>query len=166
MSRLTRRVAVKAKAQAAPAKTYTDFQAHIATLGASSATWSASPAGTGGGKKITTAAAQTGGMDGSSWNAPFRRAAGTVTCRVIQHALPSEAVFLAQIANSQDIYFEVVDVGSVAFTGVTRNGYTSGSASASTGQRVVDLIRWDDTLKKAFRSNPSTGGAETEYPIP
>lgn len=28
---------------------------------------------------------------------------------------------------------------------------------------MTDLIRWDETLKKAFRSNPSIGGAETEY---
>jgi hypothetical protein len=31
----------------------------------------------------------------------------------------------------------------------------------------MDLfIRWDPTLNKAFQSNPSIGGAETEYVIP
>ena len=162
MSRLTRRVAVKAKGAAA--KTYADFQSHIRTLTTTSTSWSSFSAV---GKQYTTAAGVVGGMDGSSWGpaaTAFKASTSNIVCRIIQHALPSEAVFLEQVSGGRDVYFETQTAGTVAsFPAVTRNGYTSNADNSSTGRRVIDLIRWDDTLKKAFRSDPSIGGVETEY---
>jgi len=98
--------------------------------------------------------------------------ASSTWARIIQHALPSEAVFNALTSSGHEIY-----VQHQAYTfvyeedgpyGVVRNGYSSdtfygqyGSAYAS--GRILDLIRFDAATGKAWRSNPSSGSAETEY---
>ena len=143
-------------------KTYAEFQAHISSLTALTSAWTGNLVSTG--PRRTTAAALTGAMAGSPWN--HRATVSSVVARVIQHALPSLAVVNEQIAGGFEIYFQIVNLGNlIGFNEVTRNGYTSlQDYSVSQGGRsITDLIRWDDVAKKAWRSNPSIGGAETEY---
>lgn len=163
MSRLTRRVALKPKAAAG--KTYAEFVAHITALAvdgardwASQASWAADLA------HITTAGAAAGDMYGTSFNASFR-GVGTPSAisRVVQHGLPSEADFTQQTTNGW-IVFVRTTTGSApsGFASLSRNGYASLSSSSTTGPRAcIELIRWNGF--QAMKSNPSIGGAETEY---
>lgn len=163
MSRLTRRVAVKGPAP----KTYTDFQAHIATLATGGAVQGAITTQTPNAASFRITGPLIGGsMSGSPWNALVRGGgSGSGIYRVLQHALPSLEIMQAIVAGGFETYMRTESgPTSTTVTALDRNGYASSTfAGAATTFRVVDLIRWDDTLKKAFRSNPSIGGAESEY---
>lgn len=146
------------------AKTYADFQVHIATLATGGVKPWSNPTTLSAGAFRTTAAAPASDMFGSSWLqwvSSFCPAS-----RMIQHGLPSQVAFDDQVSGGRDIYYRLDANGvQTVFNSVGRNGYTS-LAAAGGGEAafiMTDLIRWDDALKKAFRSNPSAGGAETEY---
>lgn len=165
MSRLTRRVAVKARPAGGGAKTYADFQAHIATLatnGAKSWTSAVNAAGS----FRTTVGAVLGALAGSSWSAQFRRAAdagSTSTAsltRVVQHGFPSEAVFNSQSGLEIFVRFEASSTGPV--TGLTRNGYTSYSSADGADRMICPmLLYWDGT--QAQRMQPSLGLGPVPY---
>lgn len=153
-----------------PVRTYAEFQTQIQSLATDGARlWSGSlPSGTAGGKFTTTRTADSmSDFYGSPWqpattNGFLQQSAGVG--RLMQHALTLDA-FNQQVANNGMMYFEVAVLGGGrTLVSVSRNGYTSlGDPGTFTTSRITDLIRWDFTLNKAFRSNPSAGTAETEY---
>ena len=164
MSRVHRRGVISGP-KAGGGKTYAQFQAEIAALTGSTRGWTQSVIfGTDAKPCRTTAAAQAGDMFGSSYgpsaSGGFLRTS-SVVCRVMQHALPSEAVFLDQIANGWEIFYRVAEVTTASVPAVTRNGYTSQSSASNNCTQITELIRWDGT--QAWISNPSTGSAETLY---
>ncbi len=141
---------------------YADFQAHIATLSVNgSVAWSSNPPGSPGNRKRTTAAAATGSMFGSSWLSTFDTF--STLARAIQHGLPSEAAFDAQVANGREIYFQLGDGGFGPYAGLDRNGYESASGGGGLDEAlaVTDLIYWDGSA--AQRMNPSAGTGPTPY---
>lgn len=147
-----------------PAKTYADFQSHIRSKATNGFVAWATNVGVGNSKFWTTAGTVGGTMAGSTWN--DKTDSSFAPCRAVQHAMKNQTIFDEQVASGFDIYFETADGGFVGvLNSVTRNGYTSvGASSGPYASRVMPLlIRWDDTLKKAFQSNPSVAGAETEY---
>lgn len=152
---------------ALPARTYAEFQTHIQGLATGGFVDWVNAINRAANKYYTIASTPTGSMSGSTWNSVEGAIATSGVDRAIQHALPSQSVFNEQVANTGAIYFELFSPGSAAgtsFVGISRNGYTSsGAAAGSFGRKITDLIRWDFTLNKAFRSNPSAGTAETEY---
>lgn len=142
------------------AKTYAEYQAAIAALpSVGLASW-ATNIGTSTVNFTTNAAAATGSMEGSSWNSTYQTA---TVARGVQHALKDEATFNAQVAGGFLLYISAQSAGVNAAVSLSRNGYTSTADAADVSGRIVRIIRWDDTLKKAFESNPSIGGAETEW---
>lgn len=146
------------------ALTYADFQAHIGTLALNGATAWGSPPASNNARYRTTAAAATGSMQGSTWQQSARTATSDV-CRMVQHALPSQAVFEAQIAAARQIYFRVQDFGNgVNFGSYSRNGYTSGGVNTGEDEAATyftDIIYWDGT--QAWRVNPTTGTGPIPY---
>ena len=154
------------------AKTYADFQAHI-TARATDGDRGWSSAVTGAYAFFTTTAAPApGAMYGTSWGGFGGEFLGgsCAFCRVVQHGLPTEAVFNEQVAKGQKIFIQVQGVGTATyFYSVTRNGYTSVEydiPGGDTRMGVMELLYWDDTLKQAFKMNPYAGTGPTPYPIP
>lgn len=160
---------VSAGVSSAPARTYAEFQTQMAALATNGVrSWSATLTPVG--KYYTTAAAYTGSMVGSTWGPSAAEGAneGATLARMIQHGFADSTIATDQVTNTARVYFELAAspaTNSSAFPAVSRNGFTS-TASGSTGvpvRQMVDLIRWDFTLNKAYRSNPFAGTAETEY---
>ena len=148
---------------AALAKTYADFQAHIATLATNGiAAWGGTQAAAG---KFRTIASPSGALtlNGSSWTSCFF--SGGNAARIVQHGLPSEAEYNRQTTNSLEIYINNVSAGSrVDFPGRARNGYTSTSYNDGTSYQsleMTELIYWDGT--QAQRMQPSLGLGPTPY---
>lgn len=142
---------------------YDQFLTHITTLATSGVrTWENATLMSAGGYR-TTAGAAVGNMVGTSWNSTM--ASGDFTCRIIQHGLPSEAEFNAQIAGARAIFFRItVTADKVSFVGLNRNGYASisfddGTPYATRG--CSEIIYWDGT--QAQRMQPSLGLGPTPY---
>lgn len=153
----------------AVAKTYADYQAKMATDFPNTALWNGDVAGIVQGAYRSTAAADTGTMVGSSWVSQFRRGSGnTSVCRLIQHAMPSQAAYLAAQAAGHIVVWRWAFTGTApgGYPALNRNGYLSLEDLTSGDMNVCNLlVRWDEATKKAYQSNPSVGGAETEYPL-
>lgn len=145
-------------------RTYADFQAHIATLAPSSRAWATNASLSGKYRTVAnTNSLSSASMYGSPWNAYFGDVAAPA--RVLQHALKDQATWQAQRDGGLEIYFEVQSLAPGFFNAIDRNGYLSLSDFSNTisSRSCTRLIRWDQALGKAFESNPSIGGAETEY---
>jgi len=142
-----------------PAKTYTDFQAHIATLATSGVEGGFNNPGS----WRYTLSAPTAGMAGSSWLQQYLPNADTR--RVIQHACPSQVVFDALVAAGREVFFVVIDSGTTAPVALNRNGFlSSGDPEVYPSRAMTSFIYWDGT--QAQQMNPSTGTGPTPYPIP
>ena len=143
--------------------TYAQFQAHIATLADKGAIAWGNWTDNGVGGYRTTAAAATGAMAGSSWNSSYEYVANSVVARIVQHGLPSQAVFDAQVAAGREIFLRVATTTpDAAVTGLARNGYTSTSNGAAVLRGLcTELIYWDGT--QAQRMVPSSGTGPTPY---
>lgn len=144
-------------------KTYADFQAHIAALATGGvATWG-NAVGSGPTSRRVTAAAATGAMYNTPWGDHVYTS--DILARVIQHSLPSEAVFNAQVAAGREIFIRTsAGPGLAAAFAVSRNGYTSlafndGNTYNSTW--VEEVIYWDGT--QAQQMTPRTQGGPTPY---
>lgn len=143
-------------------KTYAEFQAHIAGLATSgSKNWNAFS--TNWGAWRVTAGAPVGSMVGSSWNSSFSgQDGGSTPCRVVQHGLPSQAEFNAQIAAGRMIFLRVVAGDDVGYPSVTRNGYTSSSGGPDAfADKCSELIYWDGA--QAQRMQPALGLGPSPY---
>lgn len=147
--------------QGASGPTYADFQAHIATLATNGiATWN--NASTAGSYRITAAAA-TGAMFNTPWGDSVY--SGDTNARRIQHGLPSEAVFNAQVSAGREMFYRVSAAPDLfAAFAVSRNGYTSSAYDDGLGYAAVyveEIIYWDGT--QAQRMTPRTSGGPTVY---
>lgn len=148
--------------RAAPAKTYDDFVAHITGLATQgSVAWGTNMPTTSGGYR-TTAATAAGAMTGSTWQNVFK-GSEAAPCRMIQHGLPDQATFNAQIAAGREVFFRISSgTDPASYAGVFRNGYSSVASSAIFATRKMDeLIYWDGT--QAWRMQPNLGLGPTPY---
>ena len=138
-------------------KTYPEFVAYITALADRGAVgWGYSDGFVAGGY-ITTAATALGSMIGTPWNSYMSTA--VTTCRVVQHGLPSEAVFNTQIAEARTIFFRIAILSNVtSYTGINRNGYLSQSFSSGTAfprAACTEILAWIDGAP--MRMQPSLG---------
>lgn len=165
MSRLTRRVAL-IRPRVSATKTYAEFVAKV-TADAASGTraWDAVTA-LAAGNYITVCAAETGTLTGSSWASVFlgNTTGAPAMCRIVQHGLPSQAAFSAQVAAGRTVYAQV-DVGATptGYVALSRNGYTSLANATTVGPRVITVLRWYDDTLGPLESNPSTGSAPVPF---
>lgn len=144
------------------AKTYADFQAHIATLATGGVIGNSSAISTSG--RFRTTAANNGSFKGSPWSGTsgYNGFGDAVGPMLIRHCVPSETVWNTLIG--LEVYFQVNEVGPAGetFSSAARNGYTSVSGTASGGQFVcLDVIYWDGT--GAQRMIPFTSTGPTPY---
>lgn len=130
--------------------TYAEYQAAIAALTATTAAWGSGPGGTGDTTYRTTAAADTGSMSGSSWISVF---IGTVA-KVVQHGLPSQAEYNAQIAAGRELLLRQVAVTSAPTPALDRNGYLS-TTGVSSPRSLQFLAFW--TPAGPMKMNPYLG---------
>ena len=164
MSRLTRRVAIKPRQTGG--KTYAEFDAHITALAANGdRPWAGAILSTLGSKTHTTVAgAETGTMAGTPWGPADTFSGsfhgGSIVCRVVQHAMPSYAAFLA--LSGTKLFFRLVDTGvNGAVNAVDRNNYLSTSGPAGSRRfRITEVLYWDVEPKQI---NPSAGTGPTPY---
>lgn len=160
MSRVHRR-GVVAGAGRAGGKTYAEFVAHITVLATSgTVSWSGQVSSSSTSSVVmTTCATATGTMTGGPWGDWFRRGS-SVTCRVVQHCLPSEAEFNAQVASGLAVLLRISgdQTASDGFLSINRNGYTSVANAATTqGKIVTELIYWDGTRAQLMRPISASG---------
>lgn len=142
-------------------KTYAQFQAHIATLATRGVRgWTDATNNLNTGKYRTTAAALSGAMYGSSWQAHFTR--DSPVSRAIQHGLDSQSSIEAQVAAGREIFFEVENFTDSNFLAKTRNGYTSlGYAPSFDACRITRVLIW--TPEGVIEMNPFAGTGPTPY---
>lgn len=145
------------------ARTYAEFQAHIATLAPPLRPWAADFSFASDTVFRTTASAASlsaATMSGSSWQSAVRRNA-VAPARLVQHGLPSEDAFTGQIAGGFDCLVRLPILPDNAVTpALDRNGYLSLSSSGNRGE-CTEIIYWDGT--QAQRMQPSLGLGPTLY---
>lgn len=153
--------------RAAQPRTYAEFRDHINTL-ASNTTRGWSADGRGVGTFLTDCATPTGAMQGSTWGGPGGSAgipnlATQAVARMVQHAMPSAAVFNDNVSAGRRVLLTVATAGTLSSpSGLNRNGYTSASYSGTVVGRVVTLmLYWYD--EQAWQIDPSAGGSPTPY---
>lgn len=144
-----------------PSKTYADFVAYVNALPTFVANWGSGSFQTTGLYK-TTAGSPSGTMWGSSWMS--RLTSDSAPCRLIQHGLPSEAVFYDQVANGRLILFDLLTGFSNATGAVNRNGYWS-SAYTDFPTVEVRLIRYWDGFR-VVDVNPFAGTGPVPFVWP
>lgn len=152
----------------AAAKTYAEFQAHIATLTAT--TRAVNSTSNMVGQFRVTLGSPSGGLIGSSWGpgspGGFAQGASSALGRIIQHAMPSEAVFNALVASTSEVCMTIITVSTPAgaLNAVTRNGYpsTSYAGGAGTANAVSELLLFDPT-DGPVRMVPNAGTGPTPY---
>ncbi|MNU42672.1 hypothetical protein D3C71_314370 [compost metagenome] len=101
---------------------------------------------------------------GSTWQSRFRSQSNVShMARIVQHALPSEAVFNAQRAARKVVLMKFSSpVPNGPALSVNRNGYVS-IADGSQPYRM-DMIAWhDETTQQVLMSNPFEGSAPMLY---
>jgi len=154
---------------AAPAgKTYADFLAAMTALYPTTTTWSAT--GVQGTRRVTAAAAA-GNMYGTSDQGVYVNGETNVS-RLVQHGLPSQAVFNEIVAAGRQVVFSSnplgIDIGAgETVFGQNRNGYNSMNRDGPQGDLNIceNIIWWDEAVKKAYYRNPRNGTAPMEYPL-
>lgn len=149
------------------AKTYADFQAHIATLATNGV--AGTKVATGSYRKTVVASA--GDMYGSPWVSNFlipdAAAPGLEAdvLRVLLHGFPSAAAYGVSVTGGFECFFNVLPNGNGDFSSLVRNGYTSLPDGGPLNRgRCSNLIYWDGT--QAQQMNPFSGSGPTPYTIP
>lgn len=113
----------------------------------------------------TTAAAATGTLYGTPWQGRMGVPDPNAPCRVVQHGLPSEAVFNAQVAAGRMITFDIEATTDNFSGGITRNGFTSTGpygGGDGAGIRVIKVRYYDNALGP-LEMNPFAGTGPTPY---
>lgn len=148
------------------ARTYADFQAHIATLATNGvADWGGNAFRPNSGSYRTAPATTGGFIFGSPWLSII--SPNWSAARLVQHSMPNQTVFDLIVAAQTEAFFRVVYAADavLSYTSTTRNGYTSeglandGNPKASV--TVTELIYWDGA--QAQRMQPSLGLGPTPY---
>lgn len=143
------------------AKTYADFQAHIIATYPTTVAWASEAASVA--DYRTTAAAATGTMQGSPYLISYRSAA---TCRVVQHGLPSFAVFSEQVAGGKQVVIRQIASADTSAPAVDRNSFLSSDVAGGGGYWKCDRVIYFDDALGPMQVNPSTGTGPTPYVIP
>lgn len=148
-----------------PGPTYSEYQSHIATKATSGVRWNATSAEAGKWRGTNTGYDSSSAVYGSTWLSHMWASLGSAIPNAIRHGYPDLTVATNQAANSLEVYFEFVSIGSTTgFTGKSRNGYTSLSdGSTANAIRLIDLIYWDFVLQKPMQMNPYAGTGPTLY---
>lgn len=154
-------------------KTYADFFAHItARATAGQALWDALVNIPVGALYSDAAAVGSSFMAGSPWQTKFA-GGGTSTrgsARVFQHGLPTEAVFLGQIALGRRMLFVTAAATADIPVAVDRNGYlsTTDGVSTNANRTCSEMVYWvgADVGGAAFYTNPLAGTGPFPYVIP
>lgn len=161
MSRVHRRGVIAGPKAGGATKTYAEFVAHITTLAVQGERgWSAAMSA---GAWRTTVGAATGAMTGTVWLTYAFEA--SALSRAVQHALPSLAEMTSQTGKQVFVRL-VADASRVAFSGLTRNGFTSAAFNDGIAHPVIlmtELLYWDAALGMAMRMQPSLGLGPTPY---
>lgn len=144
------------------AKTYIDFQAHIATLATDGSVGWNSTATTTVGVYRTTAAAATGGMTGSPFYPEAAYGLNSAVARIIQHSMPDQTAFNLLVSGGLEVLFQVATKSAGACAAVDRNGFLS-SAQASGTRRACPRVLYYVNGVGAFEIDPSTGTGPTPY---
>lgn len=115
----------------------------------------------------TTAGSPAGSLYGSPHLGRMGAGDPNAPCRVVQHSLPSEAVFNDLVANPSRglVVFTVVSAPDNFSGGITRNGFTSTGpygGGDSSGLAVTDVRAWIPGLGP-MRRNPSLNTAWSPY---
>lgn len=161
------RRAVLGARRKAGGRTYPDFQAYIATLTNAADRQGAQSFSAIGPVSRFRYILNSDASGNAHYGQPFGGRCLGDGNHCVQQALPSQAIYTENLAAGRMFFVELVEDATDS-PATTRNGKTSAAynstarANLSNGGRITRLIRWDDGLKKAFESNPSIGGAETE----
>lgn len=143
--------------------TYADFEAYVnANTAGGALAWSSVSIGSQTGAYRTICAAAAGGMNGSPWADYF---AG-VPSRVVQHGLPSQAEFNAQVAQGALIRFTTTARGSNEVFAQNRNGYVSFADPSINCSSMEVLEYWDFATSKAMRMSPISATGPVEFTLP
>ncbi len=151
-----------------PPKTYADWVAHITARATGGSKDQLAFLG-GGGLFRVTLAAGAGNMYGSSWMSVIFPGASQYR-RVIQHGLPNQVVFDAQVSGGREVII-LMSSGpdTQVFNGLSRNGFTSSGATQGSPQpsQVCTLVGWwDETTQSALMMNPQAGTGPVPYSAP
>lgn len=104
-------------------------------------------------------------MNGSPWLSKFA-GGGAVTrgcARVVQHGLPSQAVFDAQIASARVLFLSISAATASPPVALNRNGYLSiGDEFSNTANRLcTEVSYWHDGAP--WTTNPNAGSGPIPY---
>lgn len=137
---------------APPGPSYAEFSDHLATLGGTPIAWG-DTLPVGGNLLIQAANEDVGVMSGTSYGRYYRAASA---CRMVQHGLPSEAIYTQQKTGARLLFAVTASQSSVTgYAGLNRNGYESlGSSITTFWAMATRLIYWDDDLG-AMECNPN-----------
>lgn len=147
------------------AKTYADFQAHIATLATGGALAWNSTATTSVGVYRTTAAAATGGMTGSPFYPEAAYGLNSAVARIIQHSMPNQTAFNLLVSGGLEVLFQVATKSAGACAAVDRNGFLSSTQASGTKRACSRVLYWVSGVG-AFEIDPQAGTGPTPYTIP
>lgn len=136
--------------------TVPSYAEYLAAVDALSAGGTNSWAGTANtGTRKVNAAAATGIMSGSSWVSAYGYPA-SVPCRIIQHGLPSQAVFNEQVAAGRSFLMVSSFLDTATTVALDRNGYPSVSDVGEDRYICTFLAYYDATLGP-MKMNPRLG---------
>jgi len=152
------------------AKTYADWQVHIATRATGGELPQLSTSEGKDGVYRSTLGAGTGGLFGSSWMSFFYASSSSVVRRIVQHGMPSLAVFDAQVSEGREVIFRLTPIANQQiYTALGRNGFTStgGDLGEPLPASVCDMVGWwDEATKTALMMNPQAGAGPVPYTAP
>lgn len=156
-------------AAGATGRTYAEWQAHIAARATEGSVNQAG--GTGGFEGIyrTTLGPGAGTLYGTPWLSYFYASSSSTVRRVIQHGLPSAAVFNEQVAGAGEVVFQLISIGfQDYFSELSRNGFTSlGGDLGGAPACVCPLVGWwDPATQSALMMNPQAGTGPVPYTAP
>lgn len=112
-----------------------------------------------------------GAMIGSSWGRTFSATTPsnvTTIFRICQHAYPSLEMYNASFTRGDYVVFTTgTSTSSTSFTGLNRNGYTSGSYGATiiASRNMIDFVYYDPFLDMVMHNNPYTMSSPIPYNV-
>lgn len=86
--------------------------------------------------------------------------------RILQHAFPTQALFDYNFGNQKYcmLEYQTLNLGSVTYESVARNGYTSQARTISSNTvRVTTFVYYDDTEQRMMKYNPYTMSTPEYY---
>lgn len=131
---------------------YAEFYAYIDSIKASTLGGGASSSGAPDGDILVHSLQASGTMWGSSWGT--HATYDSVYNRIVQHGLPSKAVFDQQVTNAAAVLCRRVTIANAASSAIDRNDYLSLSYTSDSVRRHTRLLYWDFALGEAYEMNP------------